>query len=73
MRELYEDDAHPFCVARTLDEVAAQFGRLAADPAEREKVGSTGRDWVVRRHSPAAARQQYTKAFRATLADLGRL
>ena len=71
MDQLYSD-GHPFCRARTPDDVAEWFTRLAADPAEREKIGSTGRDWVVRHHSPAAARQHYVEAFRSALTDLGR-
>jgi hypothetical protein len=71
MQKLYRD-RHPFCVARTPDGVAEWFARLAADQVDRERIGAAGREWVVRHHSPEAAREQYVTAFREAVAELDR-
>lgn len=50
-----------------VDALAAAIRELAADPARRAALARTGRDRVLRRHSPPACAAAYLEVYRALL------
>jgi glycosyltransferase involved in cell wall biosynthesis len=70
MAMLYPD-GHPFCNARTPDEVAVWLGRLHDDPHERQMIGDRSRHWVLRHHGIEAARRTYADEIAAVVNELG--
>lgn len=59
MLRLYPE--HPIVVVRGPKEISAALERLADDPAERRRLGTEGRRWVIEHHSHAALAQRFTQ------------
>ncbi len=59
MLRLYPE--HPIVVVREPKEISAALERLADDPAERRRLGTEGRRWVIEHHSHAALAQRFTQ------------
>ena len=68
MLQLYP--SHPVVVAREPDEIEAALERLADDPAERKRLGTEGRRWVIEHHSHAALARRFTHEARRVLGTM---
>jgi glycosyltransferase involved in cell wall biosynthesis len=53
----------PLVDARDERDVARELRRLVADPAERERLGRAGRDWVSRRHGWRLVAERHRAAY----------
>lgn len=70
--EVFEDlfeGPSPICQARTPEEVCAQLKRLVYDPAERERIGLAGRNYVEKYFNPQNAGKTILEILQSALTD----
>jgi hypothetical protein len=71
-REMFEDlfgEPSPICQAKTPEEVCAQLKRLVYDPAERERVGLAGRNYMEKYFNPKTAAKQIVEILQNALLE----